>query len=123
MSTGTNFTKMARKHFGIGPRTRQHRNGLALKAEIIEAIETSNLYPGYYNEQMSTLFGAALPVARSYRKHVDGGRIDPMTSYEIEMMSPWQFSAFVGEMIDAGISNNYEGEMFFRSMRKELVSA
>lgn len=123
MSTGTEFAKMVRKNFGISARTRTYRRGLNLKNEMLEAIANSNNYPGYYSEEKTVLFRAAYPVFNSYVKHVTGGRIDGMTAFRIEQMTPWQFAGFLGEMIDAGITNNFEGEMFFQNMRKMELAA
>lgn len=123
MSTGTDFAKMVRKYFGMSSRTRTYRAGRNMKDEILEAIATSNNYPGYYNETQTKLFSAAYPVFNSYLKHVKGYRVDGMVAYHIEKMTPWQFAAFLGEMIDAGITNAYEGEMYFKSMREVAHAA
>jgi hypothetical protein len=123
MTSGTEFAKMVRKYFHIGAQTRTHRGGRNMKDEILEAIATSNNYPGYYNEDQTKLFRAAYPIFNAYLKHVKGHRIDGMTAYEIEMMSPYKFAGFLGEMIDAGITNSFEGELFFQNMRKVLVAA
>jgi hypothetical protein len=122
MSTGTEFAKMVRKNFGIGATTRTYRRGLNMKNEILEAIANSNSYPGYYSEVKSELFRAAYPILNAYSKHVSGGRVDPMVAYEIEMMSPFKFAGFLGEMIDAGITNNFEGEIFFQNMRQSVAA-
>lgn len=123
MSTGTEFAKMVRKYFHIGAKTRTYRGGMNLKSEILEAIANSNNYPGYYNETQTKLFSAAYPVFNSYIKHVSGCRIDGMTAFRIERMTPYQWTAFLGEMIDAGITNSYEGEIFFQNMRATGVAA
>jgi len=123
MSAGTEFAKMVRKNFGMSARTRTYRNGLNMKDEILEAIANSNNYPGYYNETKSAIFHTAYPIMNAIIKHVKGGRIDPMVAYQIEMMSPWQYAGFLGEMIDAGITNNGEAEIYFQNMRKMAVAA
>lgn len=122
MTTGTEFARMVRKNFGIGARTRTYRGGMNLKNEILEAIANANNYPGYYSETKTELFRPAYPVMLAYAKHVQGGRVAPMVSYEIEMMSPWQFAGLLGEMIDAGVTNAFEGEEFFRSMRQSQLA-
>ena len=124
MSTGAEFAKMVRKYFHIGAKTRTYRGGRNMKDEILEAIATSNNYPGYYNEDQTKLFSAAYPILSAYLKHAKGGRVDPMVAYELEMMSPWQWAGMLGDMIDAGVSNTGEGEEFFRKMRSsQLVAA
>jgi len=123
MSTGTDFAKMVRKYFRIGATTRTYRGGRNMKDEILEAIATSNNYPGYYNETQTALFAAAYPVFNAYLKHVKGYRVDGMVAYHIEKMTPWQFARFLGEMIDAGINTAYEGEMYFKGMREAAYAA
>lgn len=123
MTAGTDFAKMVRKNFGIGARTRTYRGGMNLKNEILEAIANANNYPGYYNETKTAIFHPAFPVMLAYAKHVQGGRVDPMVAYQIELMSPWRFAGLLGDMIDAGVTNAYEGEAFFRNMRQMSVAA
>ena len=118
MSTGTDFAAMVRKARHMSPRTRTYRDGFNMKDEVLDDIAASNNFPGYFNETRTALYSAAFPVLNAYLKHVKGGRIDGMTAYRIQMMSPWQFAGFLGEMIDAGITNNFEGEVFFQNMRK-----
>jgi hypothetical protein len=122
MSAGTDFAKMVRKYFSIGPRTRNYRKGQDLKKEILEAIAINNSYPGYYSETQAPLFQSAYSAMVSIEKHIIGGRFDPVFSYEVEKMSPWQYAAMVGEMIDAGVSNTYEGEQFFKAKRQEMYA-
>ena len=116
MSAGTEFASMARKHFHLSPRTRQYREGLNMKREILEAIANATQYPGYYSEAKTETFRAAWPAYLSYTKHVDGYRIAGEKAYAIEKMTPWQFAGFLGQMIDAGVSNTFEGEVFFQKM-------
>ena len=123
MSAGTEFAQMVRKNLQMNTRTRNNRGGHNLKRDIIEAIGNAVFYPGYYNEERTALYRAAYPAYCSYTKHVTGGRVAPMVAYQIEQMSPWQFAGFLGEMIDAGISNTFEGEMYFNSMREVAFAA
>lgn len=46
-----------------------------------------------------------------------------MVAYQIEMMSPWQFAGLLGSMIDAGVTNTFEGEEFFQNMRQAQAVA
>lgn len=123
MSTGTEFAQMVRKNLHMNTRTRNYRDGRSMKDRILEDIATSNNFPGYYNEERSALYRAAYPVFNAYMKHVKGFRIDGMVAYQIEKMSPWQFAGFLGEMIDAGITNSFEGEIFFQNMKAEACAA
>lgn len=106
----------------MSARTRTYRDGMNMKDQILEAIANSNNFPGYYSEAKSELFRAAYPAFNAYLKHVKGYRIDGMTAYRIERMTPWQFAGFLGEMIDAGITNNFEGELFFQNMREKVAA-
>lgn len=123
MSAGTEFAQMVRKNLQMNTRTRNNRGGHNLKRDILEAIGNAVFYPGYYNEERTVLYRAAYPAYCSYVKHVKGGRIDGMVAYHIEKMSPWQFAGFLGEMIDAGVTNAFEGEMFFNGMREVAYAA
>lgn len=122
MTAGTEFAKMVRKNFRMSAQTRTYRGGMNLKNEILEAIANANNYPGYYSETKTELFRPAFPVMLAYAKHVQGGRVNPMVAYQIEMMSPWQFAGLLGEMIDAGVTNAFEGEVFFQNMRQSVAA-
>lgn len=123
MTAGAEFAKTIRKSLHIGPRTRTYRDGLNLKTEILEAIANANNYPGYYSEAKTAVYRSAYMALINYSKHVKGGRVDPMVSYEIQMMSPWQFAGLFADMIDAGVSNTGEGEDYFRRMRQSQMVA
>jgi hypothetical protein len=115
-STGEQFAAAVRKSFQIGPRTRDRRDGGSLKADILESIANAVTYPGYYGPERTALSRAAWPTYLSYQKHVDGYRIPGELRFMITSMSPWQFTALIGEMIDAGVTNVGEGERFFADM-------
>lgn len=123
MSAGSEFAEMVRKNLKMNGRTRNNRGGHNLKRDIIEAIANAVFYPGYYNEERTALYRAAYPAYCSYIKHVHGGRVAPLVAYEIEMMTPYQFAGFLGEMIDAGVSTVGDGEIYFQNMRKVQVVA
>lgn len=119
MSIGTEFAKMVRTNARINARTRDNRDGYSMKADILEAIMLATTTPGYYNEERTKLYHAAYPIWSAWMKHVEGGRIDPALRCELLALSPWKFTALLGEMIDAGITNNGEAEMFFDNMARE----
>jgi len=124
MSTGTEFAGMVRKAARMSTRTRDRRDGGSLKKDILEAIQASNHYPGYYNEERTRLYRAAYPVWMAWRKHVDGYRIDGLLRYRIDQLTPWQFAGLLGEMIDAGVTNTFQGELFFSALRdREAIAA
>lgn len=51
----------------------------------------------------------------------EGYRIPGILAYRISQMTPWQFAGFLGEMVDAGVTNVGEGEVFFSKMAREVV--
>jgi len=70
-------------------------------------------YPGYFGESTTKLFGLGYTVACSYIKHIDGYRISGTKIAAIKAMTPYRFAAFLGEMVDAGITCTGEAETFF----------
>jgi len=122
-TTGQQFAAVVRKSFRMNSRTLDRRDGGSIKAAIIESIAVSNEYPGYYGPERTALSSAAFGSYLAYRKHVDGYRIDGVLRYRITTMSPWNFAALIGNMIDAGVTNCGQGEDFFRNMAREQVAA
>lgn len=117
MTKGQELTATLRKSFRINSRSRVHRAGMDLRTEMLDAIRNAVYYPGYYGPEKTAVYSEARGALLSYDKHVDGYRIDGMLRYRITSMSPWQFAGFLGEMVDAGITNVGEGERFFAAMR------
>lgn len=118
MNTGEQFTAAVRKSFRISSRTRDHRDGGSLKADMLESIRNAVTYPGYYGPERTELSRAAWGTYLSYEKHVEGYRIPGELRFRIVSMSPWQFAGLLGEMIDAGVTNCGEGEHFFANMAR-----
>jgi hypothetical protein len=131
--TKTNGQQLAdalRKVMHIGPRTRQIRKGPFggstkenVITEVLEAVINSNNYPGYYSEPTSKALAFGWSAVTSWNKHVEGYRIDGTQRAYLTSLSPWQFTALLGEMVDAGVSNNYEGERWFAARRSADVAA
>lgn len=117
MTKGQELTATLRKSFRINTRSRIRRDGMDLRAEMLDAIRNAVYYPGYYGEEKTATYREAIGAVQSYDKHVDGYRIDGMLRFQITSMSPWQFAGFLGEMVDAGVTNVGEGERFFQKMR------
>jgi hypothetical protein len=109
-------TATLRKYFHISPRTRRFRGNDDLFARMLESVELAATQPGYFNETTEQALHPAFGAVLAYRKHVDGYRIDGMTISRIKSLSPWQFAALIGQMVDAGVTNTGEGERFFRAM-------
>ena len=122
MTKGQQFAKVMRSNLGIGARTRRHRGGVDLHAEILECIRNATYYPGYYTGERSELFQAAFGAQVSYGKHIAGYRADANLVAHINALSPWQFCALLGEMVDAEITNVGQGEQFFADMARDLLA-
>jgi hypothetical protein len=119
---GQQFAKDMRKNLGIGSRTRRTRNGIDLHADILECIRTATYNNGWYSEQRTDLFRAAFGAQMAYEKHIAGYRVDPSVQRYVSELSPYQFCNLLGRMVDAGISNVGEGELFFQQLRAELYA-
>lgn len=117
-TAGQKLTATLRKGFRINHRSRDRRDGVSIKADMLESIENACQYDGWFSAEKTETYRAASATVRSYRKHVDGYRIDGMLRYRITSMSPWEFAAFLGAMVDAGITNVGEGERYFQQMAR-----
>ncbi|MEV6696201.1 hypothetical protein AB0M68_03435 [Streptomyces sp. NPDC051453] len=120
MTKGTQFAKTMRSNLGISARSRRFRKGVDLHAEILECIRNATYYPGYYTGERAELFQAAFSAQVSYTKHIAGYRADATVVAHINALSPYQFCALIGDMIDAEISNVGEGERFFAEMDRRV---
>lgn len=117
MTKGQELAATLRKSFRINTRSRIRRDGMDLRAEMLDAIRNASYYPGYYGPEMTATYRTAIGAVQSYDKHVDGYRIDGQLRYRITSMSPWEFAGLLGHMVDAGVTNVGEGERFFQQMR------
>jgi hypothetical protein len=122
MTSGQQLAQTLRKGFGINSRSRDRRDGGSIKRDMIEAIENAVALPGYCGPAKTAIYATASAVVRSHRKHVDGYRIDGQLRYHITSMTPWEFAGLLGEMVDAGITNVGEGEVFYAAMAKRVRS-
>jgi hypothetical protein len=116
-TAGQAVTTELRRYFTISSRTRRYRNGQDLHQSMIEALHHAATLPGYYSDRTHEIFHPAFGAAMAYQKHVKGFRISGTLAYTINSMSPWQFAALIGQMVDAGVTNTGEGERFFQQMR------
>jgi hypothetical protein len=119
MTQGHELAASLRKCFQIGTRTRRYRNGVDLHADMIEALRNATVYPGYYQGARHDLFTAAWGVVAAYKKHVDGFRIDGVLRMKIVGLTPYQFAALLGDMLDAGVKTTGDGEQFFSEMARQ----
>jgi hypothetical protein len=123
MTQGQELTATLRRYFSLGTRTRRFRTDKYgcrqdLHAEMIEALTRAATMPGYFSERTENALRAGFGVAQSYDKHVGGYRVSGVLRFRITSMSAWQFSAMLGEMVDAGVTNCGAGERFFSQMAK-----
>lgn len=119
-TAGQALTSTLRSIKRVGPRTRTYRDGENVKDAILEAIRNEVCYPGYYGGDKGAALLSAAGVLRSWEKHVLGYRIDGELAYALSVLTPYQFSALLGRMVDAGIENVGQGEYFFASIRSEF---
>lgn len=122
MTNGQALTATLRKSYRIGPRTRITRDGMNLKAAMLESIQNAVQYPGYYGEERTRLSKAAYGTWISYVKHVEGYRIPGTLRFQIDQMSPYAFAGFLGQMVDSGVTNAGEGEAFFLQMARTVAA-
>jgi hypothetical protein len=111
-----------RRYFSVGTRTRRYRTRdgyrMDLHVEMVEAIRNAAQYPGYFSEATTAALRPGFGAALSYGKHVGGYRIDCTLRRRISEMTAWQFSALLGQMVDAGVTCTGDGERFFAQMRR-----
>ncbi|GGM27587.1 hypothetical protein GCM10011608_10510 [Micromonospora sonchi] len=115
-TAGQELANTLRRYFKVGTRTRRYRNGSDLHEQMLEALQLASQYPGYYSERTEKPLRAGFGVWLAYTKHVGGYRINGVLRRRITEMSPYQFAAFLGRMVDAGVTNAGQGEVFFQRM-------
>jgi hypothetical protein len=118
--TAQDIATEIRRYFSIGPRTRRYRSGHDLHADIFEAIQNENHYPGYYTERTARVLRPAAPILRAWDKFVIGCRLPGTTIYALTSLSPYKLAALIGRMVEAGITNNGEAECWFADHREEI---
>ena len=99
----------------VGGRTRTTRDGINLKNDMLDSLRNEFNFPGYYEGETQAALRPAMPVLHAWEKHVLGFRIDGVLAYRLSALTPYQFAAYLGRMVDAGITNNGEAEVFFRN--------
>lgn len=127
-TAGQELTATLRRYFSIGARSRRYRTDRYgcrrdLHADMIEGIMNAAQYPGYYVQATQDALRAGFGTALAYDKHVNGYRIDGTLRYTITTMSPWQFAALLGQMVDAGVECTGDGERFFAEMNRTMRQA
>ena len=119
-TAGQTFALAAYKNLGVSPRT--SKNAAALKRDMLAAVETACTYAGSYSDERTATFRTAYAVVAGYRKHIDGYRVDGVVRYQIGQMSPYRFAAFLGQQVDAGVTNVGDAERFYAAMRSTVAA-
>jgi hypothetical protein len=121
-TAGQDLTAALRRYFSLGTRTRRYRtdrNGRRdLHTEMVEALCYAAQCPGYYAPATQDALHAGFGAALAYGKHIQGYRVSGTLIAKISAMSPWQFAALLGQMVDAGVTTTGEGERFFSEMAR-----
>ena len=115
-TTGQAVTATLRKYMTIGTRTRRYARGEDRNATMVDYLTYASTDPGYFAQATEDALSPARYAVSAYQKHVGGYRINPVTSARIRNMTPWQFSAFLGQMVDSGCTNNGEFESWFAAL-------
>jgi hypothetical protein len=121
-TAGKALTTTLCRYFSVGPSSRRHRAGQDLHIEMVEAIQHAATLPGYFSEGTQSALRPGFGAAGAYVKHVRGFRISGTLAYQINSMSPWHFAALLGQMVDANVTNNGEGERFFSDMSRRRAA-
>jgi hypothetical protein len=121
-TTGQTVTKTLRKVLHIGARTRRYRDGEDLYARMLEAVTLAATLPGYWLPATQEALRPGFMAACAHNKHVQGGRVTGALVHHITTLSPWAFAAYLGEMVDAGITNVGQAEIWYSEKARTIVS-
>lgn len=110
------FTTTVARYFHINSRTRRYRKGFDLHAEIAEAVQWAATAPGCYTEATERGLRSAFAPVCGYRKHILGCRARDVTVAKVQAMTPWQLTQMLADMIDKGVSNTFEAELYFQAI-------
>lgn len=124
-TAGQDLTATLRRYFSVNSRSRRFRKDRYgcrqdLHAAMVEALTNAATMPGYYSENTESALRTGFGTALAYDKHVNGYRIDGTLRFHITEMSPWNFAALLGQMVDAGVTCTGDGERFFADMARNL---
>lgn len=124
-TTGQIFAREMRSYLHIGASTRRFNNKKWMKdghRDVMDLIAEASYSPGMRNAEREAIFQTASAALRSWEKHIDGYRADAVLVSHINSMTPYQFVGLIADMIDAEISNVYEGEQFFAAMAHRMYA-
>ncbi|GHD70351.1 hypothetical protein GCM10010317_077500 [Streptomyces mirabilis] len=123
-SKGQIFAREMRSYLRIGARTRRFDSkkwDVDGHRDVMQAIADANAFPGA-DAARDAIFQTAYAALCSWEKHIDGYRADAVLVSHINTMTPYQFVALIGDMVDADIANVGEGELFFADMARRLYA-
>lgn len=133
MTSKTNGQQLAatlRRIHHIGTRTRQTRKdplGTKAKQNVIAdamaSIDQAALHPGCYTKPTEDALKTGWAAVSGWYKHVEGYRLNGAQTAYLKSLTPWQFTALLGEMVDAGISNVGEAERWFAARQNADIAA
>jgi hypothetical protein len=125
-TAGQTFTSEIRTMFSIGPRTRWYRKGGALvqltRNEIIrEVFEAIGNYRGSESTERTAILDSAYRPLLAWIKHIDGARVDAALVMAVAVdSSPWEWTAYIGRMVDSDCANAGQFEAWFNREAREL---
>lgn len=119
---GQEFAAEMRHFLSIGTRTRRDRKGLDLHREIADWIKSAAMEPGSVHPDQEAAFRPAFNAACSWFKWINLGRADYTVIEYVNSLSPYQFCAFLGQMIDDGITTTSQAGTYFSEMRTRLLA-
>ncbi len=105
-----------RAMYQIGARSRWNRKtGRTVRRDsmIRDLREATGEYRGIESDRRTTILDAAHTALSAYAKFIDGYRIDGVLRFQIMDRTPWEFAAFLGDMVDSGCVNMGEFETWF----------
>ena len=119
-SAGQKLTNEIRKMDQIGPRTRwnkKHTTRMITRDAILSDIRGAiGEYRGVESAERTAIFDTAHTALNAYHKFVANYRIDGSLRFLIMDMRPWEFTAFLGQMVDSGCTNMGEFEVWFQKL-------
>ncbi|MBX9392264.1 WYL domain-containing protein [Streptomyces sp. TRM72054] len=122
MTQGQQFAQDMRHFLSIGTRTRRDRKGLDLHREIADWVRTAAMERGTLDSSQEESFRPAYDAACSWYKWIKLGRASYLVIEHINALSPYQFCALLGDMIDAEVKSTSQGGQYFERMRAELLA-
>lgn len=127
-TTGQTFATALRRTHHINTRTRWSRDGYSriegthnLRTEMTQTILDAGQHPEWFGDDGEALRAGFNPILgwMKHVGHVDGGRVDAVQAAALRQLGPYRWIALLAEMVDAGITNTGEAELWFTRKRAE----